>query len=228
MKKEILKSIKGVVFDMDGLMFDSERIVKHSWNVAGGKLGYGNLGDENIFHTLGFDRERRKQYFLEKYGADFPFETFAAHYRRAFSDYVEEQGLPVKKGLHRLLETLNSRGIKMAVATSSGRSYALDNIRGEGISHYFTGIVSGDMVTRGKPDPEIYEKACALLELPPSCCLALEDAAHGILSAHRAGMKTLFVPDLVKDSSRIDKFLDGKAENLEKVAQYFEQLDNKI
>ena len=77
------REIHGVVFDMDGLMFDSERIVKYSWDVAGERMGYGKLGD-NIFHTLGFNVDKRKRHFKDTYGEDFPFELFRDEYRKAF------------------------------------------------------------------------------------------------------------------------------------------------
>ena len=74
------RDIHGVVFDMDGLMFDSERIVKYSWDVAGERMGYGKLGD-NIFYTLGFNVDKRKRHFQDTYGEDFPFEQFREEYR---------------------------------------------------------------------------------------------------------------------------------------------------
>lgn len=112
--REKLKKIQGVVFDMDGLMFDSERIVQHAWNVAGRQMGYGDLGYENMCHTIGFNVVRRQEYFLKKYGQNFPFEEFKERYRDAYAAYVKEHGVPAKKGLHELLRVLKNRGIPMA------------------------------------------------------------------------------------------------------------------
>lgn len=92
----------------------------------------------------------------------------------------------------------------------------------EGIGDYFVGMITGDMVTEGKPSPEIYQKACELLAIEPSKALALEDSLHGIQAAHKAGMVTVMVPDLVQDSGLIDGILDGKAESLLEVAQWME------
>ena len=102
--------LAAVVFDMDGLMFDSERIVQISWNVAGDRLGYDRLGD-NIFNTLGMNAARRKKYFSDTYGADFPFETFQVYTREAFQQEVNTNGLPIKTGLIELLTYLKETGI---------------------------------------------------------------------------------------------------------------------
>ena len=223
MKKIRNREIRGVVFDMDGLMFDSERIVKLSWDVAGEELGYGKLGD-NIVNTLGFNVDKRKAYFQNKYGETFPFEPFLEHYRAAFHRYEEEHGIPVKKGLHELLKTLKELEIPMAVATSSSHQYAMKNLEREGIVQFFAGIVTGGMVTEAKPSPEIYRKACEGLQISPSYGLALEDSYNGIRSAHAAGMVTIMIPDLLTDSSPVDELLDGKMESLLEVSQWIQEI----
>lgn len=222
-----LKRIKGVVFDMDGLMFDSERIVQYSWNEAGQQMGYGLLGDENMCHTIGFNMARRQEYFYKKYGQNFPFEEFKERYRKAYAEYVDRHGVPAKEGLHELLEVLWRQKIPMAIATSSSYEHARRNVEKERIAGYFQGMVTGNMVTEGKPSPEIYRKACELLSVEPEKALALEDSLHGILSAHRAGMVTVMVPDLIKDSSSVDGILDGKAASLLEVARWIEDEENE-
>lgn len=213
------KNIKAVVFDMDGLMFDSERIVQKSWDIAGEQMGYGKLG-RHIVNTLGFNRERREQYFKEACGADFPFERFQELYRKAFYEYVEHDGLPAKKGLHQLLQLLRRKQIPMAVATSSSREHAVGNLKKEGIEDYFAAVITGNMVSEAKPSPEIYEKACRALGVDPGEALALEDSYNGIRSAHGAGMITIMIPDLLTDSSCVDEILDGKMESLLEVEHW--------
>lgn len=217
------RDIHGVVFDMDGLMFDSERIVKYSWDVAGERMGYGKLGD-NIFHTLGFNVDKRKRHFKDTYGEDFPFELFRDEYRKAFWEYEEKNGLPAKKGLHELLDVLAQRNIPMAVATSSSHAYAENNLKREGIQAYFSAVITGSMVTEAKPSPEIYRKACEALKVSPACALALEDSYNGIRSAHGAGMITVMIPDLLTDSSPVDELLDGKMDSLLAVARWIETI----
>ena len=213
------REILGVVFDMDGLMFDSERIVQYSWNIAGERMGYGPLGD-HIYHTLGLNRKTREEYFKNKYGRNFPFERFQELYRSVFQEYVRANGLPTKKGLHELLDFLRKEQIPMAVATSSSQEHAVGNLEKEGIREYFQTVITGNMVSRAKPDPEIYLKACQGLKLPPSKVLALEDSYNGLRSAHQAGMITVMVPDLLKDSSCVEDILDGKMDSLLEVRDW--------
>ena len=220
MKKIRNREIRGVVFDMDGLMFDSERIVKLSWDVAGEELGYGKLGD-NIVNTLGFNVDKRKAYFQNKYGETFPFEPFLEHYRAAFHRYEEEHGIPVKKGLHELLKTLKELEIPMAVATSSSHQYAMKNLEREGIVQFFACIVTGGMVTEAKPSPEIYRKACEGLQISPSYGLALEDSYNGIRSAYSAGMKPIMVPDLLPATDEMRSMSVAVLEDLIQVKEYF-------
>ena len=97
--------IEAVVFDLDGLMIDSERLVQKTWNIAGIAMGYGELG-EHIYHTLGFNVQKRKAYFQKVYGEDFPFDEFRARTREAWNKAISKQHVPAKKGLYHLLDTL--------------------------------------------------------------------------------------------------------------------------
>ena len=151
-----LKEIQAVVFDMDGLMFDSERYVQKSWDIAGERLGYGPLG-HNIVNTLGTNLTNRKKYFLEHYGNDFPFDKFLDGYRDAYYELVED-GVPAKKGLHEILKVLREKGLKIGVATSSSEEHAVSNLKREGIFDYFDSVITGNMIEYGKPEPDIYIK----------------------------------------------------------------------
>ena len=141
-----LKEIQAVVFDMDGLMFDSERYVQKSWDIAGERLGYGPLG-HNIVNTLGTNLTNRKKYFLEHYGNDFPFDKFLDGYRDAYYELVED-GVPAKKGLHEILKVLREKGLKIGVATSSSEEHAVSNLKREGIFDYFDSVITGNMIER--------------------------------------------------------------------------------
>ena len=218
-----LQNLEAVVFDMDGLMFDSERIVQLSWTKAGELLGYGPLG-ENIYHTLGFNLKKRAAYFKNKYGEDFPFEKFLNEYRRFYWSYVKTHGLPMKTGLKELLIFLKDKNIKMAIATSSSDASAKNNIAQAGISHFFDIVISGNMVKNSKPSPEIYQTACKKLNVSPECAIALEDAPNGLIAAHAAGMMAVMVPDLLKDSSSVDDILFAKKENLLEVRDWLQNI----
>ena len=174
---------------MDGLLFDSERIVQRSWEIAGDEFGIPHMGDV-IYHTLGMNRAGRNEYFRKYIREDFPFEEFGKLTRDNFWKIVDKEGLPLKKGAKELLAYGKSQGY-------------MGNLIRAGIDSYFDSVVCGDMVKKAKPDPEIYQKACESLGIQPEYCMAFEDAPGGILSAHQAGMHVIMVPDLVQPTQEI-------------------------
>lgn len=183
-----IREFKAFVFDMDGLIFDSERIVQRSWNVSGQELGLGNVG-EHIYNTLGMNRVSRRYYFEENICKDFSFDEFSVLTRKNFFAIVDREGLPMKPGVKEILAFAKDNGIKVALATSSSRDYAMKCLKNAGIDTYFDDIVCGDMVSHSKPDPEIYLRACELVRTKPQDAVAFEDAPAGIRSAYNAGMK---------------------------------------
>ena len=211
---------KAVVFDMDGLMFDSEREVQYAWDITGEELGYGRLG-HHIYHTLGMNRNSRETYFKEHCGSDFPFERFQDRYREVAGQYSATHGTPVKPGLYELLEGLREREIPMAVATSSSPHHAYHYLEKGGVSDFFRVVVTGDMVTKAKPDPQIYLIACARLGVNPADALALEDSYNGLRAAYRAGMKPVMVPDLLTDDGPVREIIYAKADTLLEVKEMF-------
>ena len=210
----LVKQFSAFVFDMDGLIFDSERIVQRSWNMAGQELKLGNVG-EHIYNTIGMNRKSRRKYYQENIREDYPFDEFQALTRKYFFEIVENEGLPMKKGVVEILEFAKANHIKIALATSSSRDYAMKCLNDAGIANCFDGIVCGDMVKNSKPDPEIYLRACELVDVNPKNALAFEDAPAGIRAAVAAGMQVVMVPDLVQPTEEIEKMLWAKWESLE-------------
>lgn len=209
-------NIKGLIFDMDGLIFDSERIVQRAWNRIGNELGYGNVG-EHIYNTIGFNLNSRNLYFQESIGETFPTEDFNLKTRAAFREIVDKEGLEIKSGAKELIVFAKTHGFKLAVASSSRRDYAIKLLSDAGLYKYFDHAVFGDMVKHAKPDPEIYLTAADQLGLKPEECLALEDAPSGVRSASSAGMPVVLVPDLVQPTSEIKKLVTYQMENLHQV-----------
>lgn len=222
MDKTRLKSLQAVVFDMDGLMFDSERYIQTAWNQAGTMLGYGTLGD-HIEKTLGFNGTKRREFFLDLCGQDFPYDEFLELYRSLYFDRVRKEGIPAKEGLHETLEVLKKLGIRMGVATSSSRENTLKNLEREQISGYFQTVITGDMIQHGKPEPDIYLEACRKLGAEPQDAIALEDAINGIKAAARAGMMPVMIPDLIKNTTEVDDILFGRYDSLAEFAREIEE-----
>lgn len=205
--------IKGVVFDMDGLMFDTERLSRDAWIYAGEQIGR-DITEEICAITTGLNAEDTKKAFMSYFGEDFDFSTA----RNIKLDYmfknIEDKGMPVKTGLPELLEYIEQNHYKVTVATSSDRKRAEYYFEKANISKYFNEIVCGDMIKHGKPAPDIYIKACEILGLEPSECIALEDSLLGIISAHSAGLAAVMIPDLIQPNENIDKLLYAKVPTL--------------
>lgn len=210
---------------MDGLLIDSERIVQKSWKIAGDRMGYQGM-DQVIYPLLGVNRAGRDIYFKEQLGEDFPCDEFAAKASQAFYE-IAEDGVPIKEGAKDLLEYGKSKGLSMALTTSSRKEYATKVLGDLRILDYFDGMVTGDMVTHSKPDPEIYLRGAKLLRLKTSECMALEDAVAGIKAAHSAGTVPILVPDLIEPPEEIVRLAYRKCKSLLDVIPILEELEKK-
>lgn len=218
--------IEAIIFDMDGLLFDSERIVQRSWEEAGNQLGITRMGS-HIYQTLGMNRAGRNKYFSRVIGPDFPHEEFAQRTSVCFHDIVAKEGLPIKPGARELLEYGRENGYRMAVATSSSRKYATKNLIEADLFQFFDGAVFGDMVKRAKPDPEIYLTACKSIGVRAENSIALEDAPAGIRSAYAAGMLPVMIPDLVQPSEEVKALTYRRFETLREVIGLLEELRSR-
>jgi len=196
------RDIEAIVFDMDGLLFDSEKIVQRSWTRVSNEMGLPDVGS-HIYNTLGFNAKRRQEYFYNTFGADFPYDDFAQRTRAGFQNIARREGIPLKTGVRELLEFAKGQKLKLAVATSTRQAEATAMLDNEGISCYFDGMVFGDVVKNAKPDPEIFLTACEIIEAAPEDSIALEDSPAGIQSAHAAGMLPIMIPDLVQPKEEI-------------------------
>lgn len=218
------KKITALVFDMDGLIFDSERVVQRSWNRAGEVLGIPEMG-EHIYHTIGFNVVRREEYFRAAIREDFPMERFNELTRGFFKEIVASEGLAMKPGVKELLSYAKANGYKLAVASSSRREHAVNLLTEAGVYLYFDGSVFGDMVKHAKPDPEIYRTACEVIQAAPEETVALEDAPAGVKSAAGAGLRAIMIPDLVQPDEETMKNVWKKYDTLLDVLDLLKKQD---
>lgn len=197
-----MSKIIGAVFDMDGLMFDTERLVYENWKNKMTSLGYEyNL---DIFkNTVGKRKKEVELYYKSLYGEEFPYWNISDECRQRYIERVGREGVPVKKGLYEILDYLKNRGIKIALATSTSRQTSELNLRSAKIEGYFDVLVCGEDVINGKPHPEVFLKAAERLGAHSEQCAAFEDSLNGICSAHAAGMTTFMVPDLLQPTEEI-------------------------
>jgi HAD superfamily hydrolase (TIGR01509 family) len=186
-----------VVFDMDGLMLDTERPAMACWMHVAKAFGW-DISAEVICRTIGINATDTKEVFMEVYGAAFPYQDIRVEVSRIIKAQAEQEGIAHRPGLLPLLERLAQLRVPYAVATSTARDTALWKLRKAGIAERFTVIVCGDEVTRGKPAPDIFLKALELLDKAPSQSVGFEDSPAGLQSLHAAGIRSVFVKDLVE------------------------------
>lgn len=215
--------INSIIFDMDGVLFDTERLYAVASHLVGKELNMNDI-DASIKHTVGLNSNDFKQFMLQKYGQQFPFGLFKQRLTGIFQDILEKDGLPKKEGVLELLTFLETHGYNIALATSSGKKSAVSYLNQAGIAHFFQVVVTGDMITHGKPDPEIYRTALERLGSAPENCIAIEDSPNGIRSAYDAGLKVIMVPDLIEPTPDIEELLFRKDDSLFDVLSYFEAL----
>lgn len=196
--------MKSVVFDMDGVLFDTERVCMESWvNVAERR---GMPGMREVFPScIGRNAADDEKIIKDHYGEDFDYLGFRKETSEEFWRIIEEGGLPQKKGVKELLSFLAEDGWKIGLASSTKRSSILSHLESAGILKYFEFIIGGEEIEHSKPEPEIYLKACAGLGAKPSETLAIEDSYNGIRSASRAGMIPVMVPDMLPPTPEMEK-----------------------
>ena len=218
--------IKAAVFDMDGLMFDTERVGREAWNQVGENLGFGNLDAVNE-RCLGCNKDYCRGIFMEVFGDALTLDQVLELSAPIQQAWYREHGMSCKKGLVELLDYLRDTGRKIAMATSSDRSIAERNLEMAGLRSYFDVLVCGDMVKRSKPDPDIYLTAARLLEVLPEECIGLEDSRNGILSVHAAGMTGLLIPDLIQPDEEMKQAADQVLSDLGEVVVWLKAYDDR-
>lgn len=199
--------IEAVLFDMDGLMFDTERMYQKAWLQAGRQMGV-PMEPEIVDRLRGRNREGCARVCREVFGEDFDFDAMRTACRALMARWIEENGLPVKPGLYELLAELERRGIPAVLATSTTRDSAWGHLQRAKVDRYFLGAVCGDEVSHSKPHPEVFLKAAALAGKDPARCLVLEDSPAGVRAGAAAGCFTVMVPDLTAPDEELKKLAD--------------------
>lgn len=197
--------VKAVIFDMDGVLFDTEKLCMDSWVAVAGEAGIPEM--ETFFPScIGRNLTDTRALFQQFYGDTYDFERFRRQASKWFHDYVEKNGIPVKKGVREILGFLRQGGYLIGLASSTALPSVEDCLQRAEIRQYFQSLTTGDMVEHSKPQPDIYLMACRSLEVSPQEAMAIEDSPNGIRAAHSAGMIPVMVPDLIMpDQEMYDK-----------------------
>lgn len=215
--------IKAVVFDMDGVIFDSEKLYRKHWMISAKEYGL----DEEIMKTLldkiaGATKERNEKLMKDHFGQDFDYMAFRESTMTRMDKDIDENGVELKPGVRELFNYLKGHGYMIGLATSTVKERAERNLKRAGLISYFDGIMYGGIVTNGKPAPDIYEHACQLLGVPVSEAIGVEDSINGIISSHAAGLYTIMVVDLIQPNDEVRAIADQIYDSLFEVKELLE------
>lgn len=217
--------MNSVIFDMDGVLFDTERLAVKCWDEIGEKVGLGRVGFM-VFETLGRTQKESVKIFEKRFGTKFNNDIFQAEYKAWLDEYYAENPVPIKAGVKELLAYLNENGYSTAVASSSSKNSVMHHLENASITDYFDKIICGDTVKKSKPEPDIYLTACKAIGEEPESCYAVEDSKSGLLSAKAAGCRVVYVPDIYVAESDVLKSVDLKFNNLNEFLNYIKNERN--
>ena len=185
-----------IVFDMDGVLIDSERLVLRAWEHVGAEMGIPGLNDL-FYRAIGTTHAHTATLFAEAFGDSVDYIAFRDRVREYFYNVLTVNGAPLKTGARELLDWLKAEGWAIGLASSSREAGVRLNMERTGLISYFDVLIGGDMLKASKPAPDIYLRACAELGVAPASAFAVEDSYNGVRAAHAAGMHTVMVPDMV-------------------------------
>jgi len=218
------RKIRAVIFDQDGLMFDTERLSSESWDLAGEEIGF-YIKEDFLCTIRGMNRQDAAGRFREVFGDELDFEDLRERKNRHFQKILKTRGVPVKPGLRELLAYLREHDYKIILATASTREYSMHNLKETGIDSYFSQMVTGDMVKHAKPEPEVFLRAARLLGEAPENCMVLEDSLNGVEAGLRGGFVTVMVPDLTQPDEALRGRVDAVCSTLHEVIEVLERLN---
>ena len=214
-----MKDFDAVVFDMDGVIFDSERATMNCWIELADKYDIKNI-EKPYLACTGTTDQRTREIMIEAYGDDFPYDKYAKEASQMYHERYDGGKLPVKNGVKEILDFLKQHNKKIALASSTKRQKVINQLRDAGILDYFDEIVTGDMVSKSKPDPEIFLLACDKLDVSYQRAYAIEDSYNGVRSAHRGGLRPIMVPDLLPADDEMRRISETVLDDLIAVVRY--------
>jgi HAD superfamily hydrolase (TIGR01509 family) len=213
------KPVNAVIFDMDGVIFDTERLAEISWVSACRNLGVKEMTHDVYLKTLGTTKEFIHQAFAEFWGADFDQETLRRERIQKMNEMIEKDGIPIKPGFEEFIAYLKKQRIKTAIASATHSVRIVQYFDRVGLSadELFDGIIGGEMVVRGKPFPDIFMLAADHLNVPYGECVVIEDSYGGIRAGYDAGMRVIMVPDMLPPVTETLEILCAHVDRMDEI-----------
>ena len=214
--------MKTIIFDMDGVLFDKEKIYDEAWKIILNERNVKNI-DYVISGCRGLTSEDSAKFIDETFNGKLSGRDCLKHLIKKFNEIIKERGVPVKRGVYELLSYLKKNNYEIGLASSTHRSLVMSHLKEAEIGEYFEEIITGEMVEKGKPEPDIYLIACNRFNRKPEECIAIEDSINGVTAAIRAGINAIMVPDIIQPTKEIEKHLYGKFDSLLDVKEFLEK-----
>ncbi len=211
--------IRAIIFDMDGVLIDTEKYLTKFWCQAANEYGF-NMTFENALHIRSLAAPFAEKYLKSELGKNFNYNAVRNRRRQLMNEHLQKNGIKIKKGVKNTLEKIKDKNIKTAVATATNLETTEKYLKEIGIYQFFNKILTASMVLRGKPMPDIYLYACEQLNERPADCIAVEDSPNGIQSAYCAGCNVIMIPDLTPPDKNITEKIYGIINNFEDLINF--------
>lgn len=216
--------ICAVIFDMDGVLIDTEKHYNAAWCQAATEAGF-PFTSEHALLLRSCEAKEGEKLMQGIFGPSFDYYAIRERRRELVRERLAQYGLEKKPGVEETLRFLRAKGIKTAVATATALDITKSHLTTIGVCDLFDSIVSAKNVAHGKPEPDVYLYACEQIGERPQDCMAVEDSPNGIMAAYRAGLRTVMVPDLTQPDEELTKYLYACVNSLSDLCELVDKED---
>lgn len=217
-----MRKFEAIIFDMDGVLTDSESLLEVVFPKLCAKHGY-TLEKKHIIDTLGNSLDAGRAYFKKVFGEDFPYDQICTEFFDSLVEMAYAGTMKLMPDVLELLDYLKERNYPMAVASSNTKICVYNYLKAFAIDGYFSSVLTGDDVEEGKPNPALFLNSAKNLGIAPENCMVIEDSLNGLKAAKAAGMCSVFVPDLIPYSANLSPYVDYHFTNIYQITTLLEE-----